>query len=49
MTKLSTNLQFNVAKVKSKKTAKKVQKLKEFASNSYSYLQVVLLESKVRL
>ncbi len=38
MTKLSTNLQFNVGKVKSKKTAKKVQKLKEFAGNSYSYL-----------
>jgi hypothetical protein len=39
MTKLgSVNMQFNVGKVKSKRTVKKVQKLKEFASNSYSYI-----------
>jgi len=31
-------MQFNVGKIKSKKIAKKVQKLKEFAGNSYSYL-----------
>lgn len=45
----STNMQFNVGKIKSKKTAKKVLKLKEFASNSFSYLQVVIFESKLKL
>mgnify|MGYP001090588689 CR=1 FL=1 len=44
-------MSFNVAagKLKNKKTLKKVQKLKEFASNSYSYLQVILFQCKVQI
>jgi len=49
-TKIQTKkgMSFNVAgKLKNKKTLKKVQKLKEFANNSYSYLQVILFQCKV--
>ena len=37
-----------MAKLKNKKTLKKVSKLREFASNSFSYLQVILFQCKVR-
>jgi hypothetical protein len=45
-TKIMTKqgMSFNVAgKLKNKKILKKVQKLKEFVSNSLHYLQVILL------
>lgn len=36
-----------MGKVRSGKVLKKLQKLKEFASNSYSYLQVVCFQAKL--
>ena len=44
----TSKITINVAKLKNKKTQKKVQKLRDFASNSYSYLQVILFQCKVR-
>ena len=41
--KTSKLLQFNVGKLKNKKSQQKVQKLRDFTQNSYSYMQVVLL------
>ena len=34
----SSKITINMAKLKNKKTLKKVRKLRDFASNSYSYL-----------
>lgn len=39
----------NLGKLKNKKTQKKVQKLKEFVANSYSYLQVIFFQCKVQV
>lgn len=44
----TSKITINMAKLKNKKTLKKVQKLRDFASNSYSYLQVILFQCKVR-
>lgn len=38
----TSKITINMTKVKNKKTVKKVQKLKEFTSNSHSYLLVIL-------
>jgi len=46
--KTSKLLQFNVGKLKNKKSQQKVQKLKDFTQNSYSYMQVVLLQSRIK-
>ncbi len=42
-------MSFNVGKIKTKKSSQKVQKLKDFTSNSYSYLQVILFQCKIIL
>ena len=38
-----------MAKIRNKKTIKKVSKLRDFTSNSYSYLLVILFQCKVRM
>lgn len=47
-TSTTGKITINMAKIKNKKTLKKVSKLKDFASNSFSYLQVILFQCKVR-
>ena len=47
-TKKANQVLLRVSKLKNKKTLKMVSKLREFASNSYSYLQVILFQCKVR-
>ena len=37
-----------MAKLKNKKTLKKIRKLKDFTSNTYSYLQVILFQCKIK-
>ena len=45
----ASKITINMAKIRNKKSIKKVSKLRDFTSNSYSYLLVILFQCKVRM